>query len=1158
MRPFGISDSARKFAPFAFACVGYFVLARVGSLAGLTGHTGSPFWIASGLGLALALDGRRSLMLGLVCGSFLAAKWSLGMPQSIMVALSDSSSAYLAAWIYRKLQGRWPWLGVLQDALALSFAAVTVSAFAAVTAASAISYSYGLNGEKMYSVVLTWFLGDALGFIIGGPFFISIFAWFQRPARPSTKNVMVLLAILISATLVCFAVLWFPERKGAVFLFLLVPAVAAYWSGAAEVKSAVLIVVCTLIILIGIYDMSFVRSSTEVNRWVYAMFVAGLGLSWLVVVTEAAEKLRGLPLIVFAAAGFIAARLFTNMEKAESAKQQLRADQVVMAGDNLVSAHADNFLEALRPAAYVIQESPQITSVAWDRYCKSVRLTDHFAGLRGMGVVYPAKSESLDDFFAKSRQQGVPLSGLIRGADEVPGGEHLVFSLWHSTTTDAPIGLDFSTLKLHRASAEIARDTGQAQLVPCIPEFIDRKSKNELGRSLIVFWPVYRSGSAPRDREARRRDIVGWLIAVFELSGIKQNVLDKIPIAADVAVYRGTEVKPEALLAEHNVAPIKKVAEYATRTSTLSVLSNRFTLVWKVPIDPNAAQHLQTTGGAVMIIIAGAFLSTLVLNLRNTAHKVEREVVNRTRELQLSNLALMQQRAEVRKLAHIAMEAKNPMILAGGDLKIQWINQSFTDFYGYTIEEVFGKRTKEILIGPESDLSAFECKREVFYAKKEPISYEILHYTKSGAKVWVAMSIRAILDTKGEIERIIGVITDLTATKNHQRELEEAKAKAEQASEAKSNLIANVSHELRTPLNVIMGNLQLLQAGKFGPLEESQRSALRSVESSSQHLLDLISDLLDVSKAWAGMLTLQKGPVNITHLMENVIGFMRVPAQGKNLTLTMALKHQTDLIEADELRLKQIVINLLSNAVKYTSAGGTINVRLEETAQPWELQIHVSDTGIGIHHDDHERIFLEFEQVDNIAKSGGTGLGLPIARRLAKMHDGDLTVVSESGRGSTFTFRLPIRRPSTPPAPAYSPPANPELPVAQPAASGALILAVDDFELNLEVLCMYLQGEGYRVLKATSGESAIAQAQEHHPDLILMDVKMSGMDGLEAIRLLKAESKTCGIPVISLTAFAGESDTKRCFEAGATDYLSKPIDFPELGRKLTRHLTTRV
>ena len=547
-----------------------------------------------------------------------------------------------------------------------------------------------------------------------------------------------------------------------------------------------------------------------------------------------------------------------------------------------------------------------------------------------------------------------------------------------------------------------------------------------------------------------------------------------------------------------------------------------------------------------------------MLNLRTTAHRVEREVVARTRDLQFANLALMQQRAKVQKLDQIAMHARNPMFLTGGDLKIEWINQSFTDFYGYTLEQVFGKRVIELLEGPGGENDALNLQREDFYQKKEPVTFETLHTTKSGRNVWVSKSIRPIFGPDGKIERVIGVITDLTATKDYQRQLEVATAKAEQANQAKSDLLANVSHELRTPLNVIMGNLQLLQAGRFGRVEEGLRAPLHSVEASSQHLLDLISDLLDASKASAGMLTLEKGPVDVTRLVESVVSLMRVSAEAKKLNLTVELHHRTELITGDELRLKQILINLLSNAVKFTPEGGTVTVRVEETAQPPELQLHVSDTGIGIHPDDQGRIFLDFEQGEHVSHSGGTGLGLPIALRLATMHGGDLTLVSEPGRGSTFTFRLPISRPAPlSPAPAASPPADPQSPEARPVPPGALILAVDDFELNLEILSVYLEGEGYRVIQATGGEAAIAQAQQHRPDLILMDVKMPGIDGLEAIRRLKADPKTRDIPVISLTAFAAESDTKRCLEAGAADYLSKPIDFAELGRKLTRHLTAR-
>lgn len=280
----------------------------------------------------------------------------------------------------------------------------------------------------------------------------------------------------------------------------------------------------------------------------------------------------------------------------------------------------------------------------------------------------------------------------------------------------------------------------------------------------------------------------------------------------------------------------------------------------------------------------------------------------------------------------------------------------------------------------------------------------------------------------------------------------------------------------------------------------------------------------------------------------------------KQLRLTASYGHRTMLVEADALRLKQILINLLSNAVKFTPSGGAITFTVSETADPAELVLSVTDTGRGVAPEDQERIFLEFEQGEHVSHSSGTGLGLPIARKLAVMHGGTITLASELGRGSTFTLHLPVRLPSAP----VAEPKVVEAPIPAPAAPqpkpvgtrNALILAVDDSPANLEILGMFLSAEGFRVESAVSGEEAIAKATALLPDLVLMDVRMSGIDGLEAIRRLKKDPTTQKIPVISLTAFASSSDVERCHAAGAVDYVSKPIDFEDLGRKIRRHLNT--
>ena len=387
-------------------------------------------------------------------------------------------------------------------------------------------------------------------------------------------------------------------------------------------------------------------------------------------------------------------------------------------------------------------------------------------------------------------------------------------------------------------------------------------------------------------------------------------------------------------------------------------------------------------------------------------------------------------------------------------------------------------------------------------------------------------------------------------------ELTETNKNLKAANEAKSSFLGNVSHELRTPLHVILGNLQILLQGKHGPLSTEQTKALARVNENSIHLLALINGLLDITKAESGKLNLELQPVDIAKVSDEAVDILRTLAQAKGITVVKGYNHKTQIIECDPLRIKQILINLFDNAVKFTSTGDSVMFYIDEDDAAKELVFNVIDTGIGIAPADQQRIFREFEQLDaRMTRSNdGVGLGLSIARRLAQLHGGDLHVESSLEKGSRFILRLPIRDVPTPEGttPArgrpYTPPPRPNKP------SEAVILAVEDYAPNLEILTTYLELEEFKVLSAATGTEGVALAKSKLPDLIIMDVKMPGMDGLEATRIIKADPATRHIPVIMLTAFARESDKKLCMEAGASSFLSKPVDFARLSALIAEYL----
>jgi PAS domain S-box-containing protein len=386
-------------------------------------------------------------------------------------------------------------------------------------------------------------------------------------------------------------------------------------------------------------------------------------------------------------------------------------------------------------------------------------------------------------------------------------------------------------------------------------------------------------------------------------------------------------------------------------------------------------------------------------------------------------------------------------------------------------------------------------------------------------------------------------------------ELSRANAELAKAARLKDEFLAGMSHELRTPLNAIMGFAEILQNGAFGPLNEKQLKFSKNIEESGIHLLSLINDILDLSKIEAGKMDIEIGPVSIEAVCEASLRMVRELAHKKQLTVNRTLDQQVTVMQADERRLKQMLVNLLSNAVKFTPEGGQIG--LEVTGNETEQVIHftVWDNGIGIDPSDLSRLFQPFVQLDSrlTRQYSGTGLGLSLVSRMAELHGGGVAVESQVGQGSRFTISLPWDRAAAPAA--YDRP-EAGLPVTASIQNSNpyRILLADDNEEVINLFQDYLEAVGYQVIVARTGQEAVERAQEERPDLILMDTQMPGMDGLEATRRLRADAALATIPIISVTALAMPGDREQCLAAGANDYLSKPVNLEKMVRIIKTHL----
>ncbi len=389
-------------------------------------------------------------------------------------------------------------------------------------------------------------------------------------------------------------------------------------------------------------------------------------------------------------------------------------------------------------------------------------------------------------------------------------------------------------------------------------------------------------------------------------------------------------------------------------------------------------------------------------------------------------------------------------------------------------------------------------------------------------------------------------------------DLQTANLELARAARLKDEFLASMSHELRTPLNAVLGMSEALQEGVFGEVNENQRQSLKSIEESGRHLLELINDILDLSKIEAGKLELELRPVALKSVCESSLRLVRQDAMKKRIRVHSRIDEEIELFVADERRLKQILVNLLSNAVKFTPKGGEIGLDVAGDKENHVVQFVVWDTGIGISEEGMKRLFQPFVQLDSrlSREYAGTGLGLSLVQRLAAMHGGEVSVVSEVGQGSRFTVRLPWRQVvevlDTMPQESENLPDEDE--VSDVPETEPLVLLVEDNEANIKTLSRYLRFKHYRVLVAKNGRQAVQAAQDHLPDIILMDIQMPGMDGLEATRRIRQNERGADVPIIALTALAMPGDQERCLAAGADAYLSKPVSLKQLSQTIERHL----
>jgi len=845
-----------------------------------------------------------------------------------------------------------------------------------------------------------------------------------------------------------------------------------------------------------------------------------------------------LPLLV--AMALMAGALW-QVEKWQRSRDEARferdASSLVTKVDLRLRAHLDA-LDAMH-SLYVASRS-----VSGEEFRQASRVwLNKLPGVQALGWHERVARENIPRFEALARADGLTDYRVIDRDLRLSAGDSEVYAMRliePRAGNDTALGINVLSIPAARAAVE--RAAGSDAPVATAPFRLTQETGGQKG--MVAYRAVhgmYGPGGAPP---------LGTVFLTLRMDTALAQLTQGAPaylraclIDTQAAAGARRLAGPEGCENENSASPLQHHGKLSFAGQT-----------WELRIDAPGGLPSASDGGdhgtawlfSLAALVATGMMGALLLIVTGRTRRTELAVAERTE-------ALRHQISE-RRLAEVALGESErrfrgifqsvPVGVIYTDLqgRIKQCNTAFCAMTGYSERELAGMPVSSFT--HPDDRAADQSAREALLAGDQPLYRRDKRYiTKDGQTLWVAKTMSLLRNEAGKPHRFIGVVEDFTEHRQLEA-AESARERAEASNRAKSEFLSRMSHELRTPLNAMLGFSQLLELDQKDRLAERHRQWMAQIQQAGWHLLDMINDVLDLSRIESGSLSLQPEPLPLEPLLVASMALVAPQAAERDITLTRSMATHGPLnLMADATRVKQILTNLLSNAIKYNRDGGEVRIGTQVVEAPGapQLELTVTDTGLGMSPQQLASLFQPFNRLGR-ERSGaeGTGIGLVIAKLLAERHGGSLEARSEAGKGSTFRLLLPLTAEKRMDSVAGS------LDEQEAHYNRRHVLYIEDNEINVEVMRgMLAQRPQIHLVVATTGLDGLAAVRTAPPDLILLDMNLPDISGMALLQHLQADERTAGIPVVVVSADALQAQIDATLEAGAARYLTKPLSVGE-------------